>query len=45
MALGIHLALNGKPIEGKYSFLTKLTSISIGFWLLYMAGCFDHFIR
>lgn len=41
MGLGIHLAKDGQPKEGKYSFWTALISLGIQIALLYFGGFFN----
>lgn len=41
--LGISLAKDGEPKEGKYSFWVTLIAIALYVWLYYEAGLFNNF--
>lgn len=44
LGLGIKIESHGKPKKGNENFWYSLIAIILGFWLLYMGGCFDHVI-
>lgn len=43
--LGITIAKNGEPREGKYNFWVELISTCIMFILMYWAGTFDKLLN
>lgn len=43
--LGITIAKNGEPKEGKYNFWVEMISTFIMFMLLYWAGTFDKLLN
>lgn len=45
LGLGVSLARHGEPREGNYNFFTTLLSCAISWWLIYMAGMLDKFIK
>lgn len=45
MNLGMYLVLDGKPKEGKYSFLLECVSFVLLMGLLYWGGFFDVFFK